>query len=65
MESFHFTDPYAMLHPERDTPHQVSAAMADALHNPRLMKPTLFQPFMQFMNSVLTSALRKYSPIHC
>jgi len=57
-------DPYAPLHPERDTPHQVSAAMADALHNPRLMKPTLFQPFMQFMNSVLTSALQNQSSTH-
>ena len=35
--------------------------MADALHNPHLMKPALFEPFLPFMNGVLNSALRKYT----
>ena len=56
---YDITDPYTPLHPDRHSPHEVSAVMADVLHNPRLMKPTLFEPFLQFMSGVLTSALRK------
>ncbi|XP_078377169.1 E3 ubiquitin-protein ligase ubr3-like isoform X1 [Oculina patagonica] len=54
-------DPYAPLHPSTDSPHHVCAAMADALYNPHLMKPPLFEPFLPFMNGVLNSALQNQS----
>lgn len=52
-------DPHAPLDPEWISPQEVSAVMADVLHSHRFMKPPLFEPFLPFMNGVLSSTLRK------
>lgn len=51
--------PHYPLDPERISPQEVSAVMADVLHSHRFMKPPLFEPFLPFMNGVLSSTLRK------
>ncbi|XP_029192377.2 E3 ubiquitin-protein ligase ubr3-like [Acropora millepora] len=54
-------NPHAPLDPERISPQEVSAVMADVLHSHRLMKPPLFEPFLPFMNGVLSSTLQNQS----
>ncbi|XP_015779823.1 PREDICTED: E3 ubiquitin-protein ligase UBR3-like [Acropora digitifera] len=54
-------NPHSPLDPERISPQEVSAVMADVLHSHRLMKPPLFEPFLPFMNGVLSSTLQNQS----